>query len=188
MKGPSANVPPDEDPYEGVMPRGPRAEMSEALRKVTGHPSFNPITVEREVAARLMDRKRSEGAMGANSWTPWQGSAALLEIDEGLVIRVGEKSFDPTADTRVAGALCFAYGLDNALFSTAHTPPLSVRWLVWHYCALVSRQDGPDVARLAEEGLNGALALAGPAAAEIEALFKARLALVRDAASNRLSL
>ncbi len=161
--------------------------MSEALRKVTGHPSFNPVTVEREVAARLMDRKRSEGAMGADSWTPWQGSAALLEIDEGLVIRVGEKSFGPIEDTRAAGALCFAYGLDFSLFSTADTPLFSVRWLVWHYCLLVSRQYGPDVARLAEEGLNGALALAGPAAAEIEALFKARLTWVMNAASDRLS-
>jgi len=114
-----------------------------------------------------------------NAWHCWAGPAELRDEGDGLVVQVGEHVFGPT-DARAAGAICFAYGLDNSLFHTRDTPPFSSRWLVWHFSALLSRWETPDIARFAEQGLHDARLLAGANAAEFEARFIARLNMVKE--------
>ena len=88
-------------------------------------------------------------------------------------------------DTRALGALCWALGLDNRLFTVANTQVGTGEWLAWHFCALVSRWDDPDIEAFARRGLNAALAVVGNADLDIEVRFWAR---VQAAVAARLCM
>jgi len=115
-------------------------------------------------------------------WTPFTCQASLCEGAAGVTLVVNGESLGPTLHTKGLGAICFAYGLDNRseLFHAGNSPPMGLRWLIWHFCWLLShRQDDPDIEEFVTGGLDDAAALMPEERfADIRARFDARLALV----------
>jgi hypothetical protein len=74
-------------------------------------------------------------------WQPWDArkSASLAQSDSGFVMQVEGQVFGPTLSHNALGLLCFAYGLDNALFSGVSPDKDMHRWLVWHFAALLCK-------------------------------------------------
>jgi hypothetical protein len=81
------------------------------------------------------------------TWEPVSpGISSLTETVDGYVLRVDSLEFVASHDTRALGVLCFAYGLDNELFDGVDPHSDVGRWLVWHFCALLSRrEEDPDL-------------------------------------------
>lgn len=120
-----------------------------------------------------------------NPVEPWKpvptGVSSLTETMDGYVLCVESSTFVASNDTRALGVLCFAYGLDSELFPDVDPHSDVGRWLVWHFCALLSRrEDDPDLPAALQRALAEAdgMAPSEPVRRDVRTRVEARLCAI----------
>lgn len=123
-----------------------------------------------------------------SSITPAQSS--LAQIENGWLLQCGSTTFAASHDTRALGVLCFAYGLDNELFHGVDPQSDAIRWLIWHFAALLSRrEEDPDLPETLTQALAEACHLAPNEAVrtEVRSRVAARLQAIAEHFDVRLA-